>query len=185
MPRSLRNTTLGRGSAPTASTRSSEALLRTVRVRKVVLVVVVSAALASALVARAMLRRMEPHTGGPERMSHLFDVGRDKPLGYLSFWTIEDNGYDAHRLAQDFQDRGFGVLVIDPSAEREAGAVYVYDSEALSRLLDWNREVLLQAGWPVDAKGFVSAVSSTSVRQSRQPALYRLIGRAFRDPRFP
>lgn len=116
-------------------------------------------------------------------MSHILGVGPGKPLGYLSFATLVDNGYGPQSLATCLRARGFGTTIITGTF-LGGGALFVYDPASLQQLLDENRHVLLPRRWPTDAAGFVSKVAAVPVRQWESPSLYSLIGIAFRDPRF-
>jgi len=118
-------------------------------------------------------------------MWHLFEVGPHKPMGYLDWETIEDNGYDVEALAQHFENSGKRTLMLEPGCGHfPCGALYVYDSESLQALLDKHGDILRAEGWPEHAEAFVALVSGESVNGREHMALYRLIGVAFNDQRF-
>lgn len=118
-------------------------------------------------------------------MWHLFEVGPQKPLGYLDLGTIEENGYDVGELVEHFENAGKRTLLLEPENRRFPwGALYVYDPEALQALLDTHADILQAEGWPEDADAFVALVSEEPVNGYERKALYRLIGVAFNDQRF-
>lgn len=125
---------------------------------------------------------------GPSRpmsMDDLLDVGPSKPLGYVSWDILRERGFEPRSLVGRFRRLGLGTRLIAPSEKRfPLGALYVYDEGALQSLLDEHHDVLRAAGWPHDAATFVHWVSDVFVHADRAPRLYRLIGRAFDDPRF-
>jgi hypothetical protein len=121
----------------------------------------------------------------PEQMDHLLAVGPSKPLGYLSWATLTENGFDPYDLARRFRMAGLRTMLVEPAEDKFPwGALYLFDEAVLQRLLDQHRDVLRDAGWPEDAKTFVRWVSAVSVQPERKPRLYRLVGMAFHDPRF-
>ena len=118
-------------------------------------------------------------------MWHLFEVGPQKPLGYLGWATIQEHGYDVESLAEYFEDSGMCTLMVEPECGHSTcGLLYVYDPDSLQALLDKHADILRAEGWPKDADAFVSLVSDEPVDGHKHMALYRLIGVAFNDQRF-
>ncbi len=117
-------------------------------------------------------------------MWHLFDVGPSKPLGYLCLETIREFGHDARGLEAGFRSRGLGTLLLSPCPERPCGALYVYDTRALQKLIDMNLDVVRRAGWPEEARAFATCTAYVTADRRKNPDLYKLVGVAFNDPRF-
>ena len=118
-------------------------------------------------------------------MWHLFDVGETKSLGYLDGKTIQENGYEPEKLAEEFRSRGLRTLLVRPSeADFVWGALYVYDERMLKALLDKHGDIVRDAGWPEDVDAFVSCVAHKTASPHSEMDLFRLIGVAFNDQRF-
>jgi len=118
-------------------------------------------------------------------MWNLFEVGPQKPMGYLNWGFIQENGYDVEAFAEHFEGEGKCTLMVEPHCGHfTCGTLYVYDPESLQALLDKHAYILRAEGWPEDADAFVSLVSDESVNGHTHQALYRLIGVAFNDQRF-
>jgi hypothetical protein len=92
----------------------------------------------------------------------LTEVGPSKPVGYLPLHAIKDfvqlppNTVAAAAIA-----RGLATAQFDPNACCiKSGALYVYDREALAKLLQARVDVLLAAGLPLDPDRFVAHIAT-------------------------
>jgi hypothetical protein len=82
----------------------------------------------------------------PDKMlDDLRGVGPDKPVGYLA---VEDVGLDIDVLRRELEGKGLVTRVFEgkgwPGFE---GALYVYDRDALAKLLEDNSADLSDSGW--------------------------------------
>ena len=118
-------------------------------------------------------------------MGDIYDVGPDKPLGYLPLDTIR--AYSGQRpggVADMCSQRGLTTKLVPKDESRVAsGALYVYDSEALQDLLNAHQAILDEVGWSTEPANFVDNVIKISVYEKENPDLYALIALAFKDPR--
>jgi len=104
----------------------------------------------------------------------LFDVGPSKPLGYLPIETIKQYGQTPESMTAEAERKGLCHELIGDH-------LYFYEEASLQSLLDENRNVLEEAGWPISVSEFVVKVE-TELADSKTP-LFRLIARAFADER--
>lgn len=82
----------------------------------------------------------------------LLKVGPNKPLGYMPLTEIKDRDALDRRL----KARGLFVLVLNEMDSRvQGGAMIAYDREALGRLLNSRKDVLIKSRWPYDPDRFV------------------------------
>lgn len=112
---------------------------------------------------------------------NLENVGPDKPIGYLLLNTIENIlEKDPHEVISYLQNKGLEVKVFFgpewPGANE--GALYAYDKAALQKMLDENRQILLDANWPINADQFVSHLK---VQEKTDTPLFKLIAKTFAD----
>jgi hypothetical protein len=127
-------------------------------------------------------------TGGNQNqtgniVNDLNKVGAGKPLGCLPLATILSAGCEPAKVAAELQSRGFHTRICEEGeCSIESGALYAWDRNALTTLLDGNKNVLEDAGWPSNADEFVQRVIRQHISKSDFPKLYSLIGRAFGDP---
>lgn len=106
-------------------------------------------------------------------------VGPGKPLGYLPVSTVIKLGFDVTALMLKYAGKGLRTFVVSQEDSNvSSGALYVFDREALARLLESRRQVLVDAGWPTDPESFVLRLKETA---DRKTALYDLIADAFAD----
>lgn len=107
-------------------------------------------------------------------------VGPEKPLGYLSFSFIANFGERPQQLITESETKGLNHRVIEVgSGETADQLLYVYDKEALQKLLDNRREVLEKVDWPIDADEFVEHVSKNNAPQETD--LFDVVADAFAD----
>jgi len=113
----------------------------------------------------------------------LYLVGAAKPLGYLPLDTILSAGYTPARVAAELEVCGLGTRLCAAEECRIAsGALYVWDRDALGKLLNANRNVLDDAGWPCEADEFVQRVIGEHIFNGNSK-LSSLIARAFGEPK--
>jgi hypothetical protein len=114
-------------------------------------------------------------------LDHLWSVGRDRAVGYLSLYTVRDLlGLKVREVRAEAASRDLVALRLGPSQCRiKSGAFYVYDRERLAALLADASAAIAGAGWPVEPDGFVRALAAEWV-EAGHPVL-PVIRRAFRD----
>lgn len=112
--------------------------------------------------------------------SGLDRVGPGKSVGYLPIETIRGYiGKDLDEVATYLKDKGLEVRIFtDFGWPGLDGSLYVYDKMALQKLLDENKQVLIDAGWPTDADGFVA---NLKVNAKIGTPIFKLIAKAFDD----
>lgn len=84
-------------------------------------------------------------------------VGPEKPIGFLPVDTlIKICKIDPERIKEELEWRGLKTIIMN---KRESGVpngvLYVYDENSLKLLLDKNRTILENAGWPTNPESFV------------------------------
>ena len=115
-------------------------------------------------------------------LNHLELVGDTKPVGYLPLSTlVEICGVDPESKKAELEAKGLVVHKFNYPEETgvDSGALYAYSHEALSRILQSNRQILEQNGWPVEPDEFVRHLKVFA----EDRALYRLVMQVFADPR--
>jgi hypothetical protein len=129
-----------------------------------------------------LVRTRTQSVSRPNAVDDLYLVGENKPLGYLPIPTIIAAQYKPENVAANLESCGLRTrLCAAGDCSIESGALYVWDYEALGKLLDGNRKVLDDAGWPSEPDAFVQQVIREHVSKSHFPNLYSLIARAFGD----
>ena len=121
----------------------------------------------------------------------VFDVGLEKPMGYVSGELVRAAGLDVttiKTLLEVGAERGAYVLE-ESECSVFGGAVYAYHHNALAVHIKEYEDTLWRAGWlgasvVTSVRRFVLAVATVTVRQEDNPRLYECIGRAFADRRF-
>lgn len=114
-------------------------------------------------------------------LQSLTAVGVSKPIGYLPLYTIEKLlRLTPEALADAAAKRGLATVQLDAAACCiKSGALYAYDRQALTRLLQVNAYAVHAAGLPLDPDEFVVHVASIWFEE-QHPA-YRVITAAFGD----
>lgn len=112
--------------------------------------------------------------------SGLDKVGPGKPVGYLPIDTIKGYiGKDLDEVVKYLEDKGLEVrLFTDFGWPGLDGSLYAYDRAALQKLLDENKQILIDSGWPTDADDFVA---NLKVDAKIGTPIYKLIAKAFDD----
>jgi hypothetical protein len=93
--------------------------------------------------------------------SHL-TVGPDKPVSYLPIRTIEEViGMSVDRYVSLIEQTGnqYAVFGVTDSCIN-SGAVYAYNRQGLAKILNENRDVLTQHGWPAAVDDFIRRIAS-------------------------
>ena len=114
-------------------------------------------------------------------LDDFFNIGPNKPMGYLEIFEIISRcEADPCQL-----EKYLNIQVITTKRYNAdtSECLYAYDKQALSDLLERNKEVLEKANWPTDPDNFVKQIASIEV-ESGQP-LYDLIADAFADYTHP
>lgn len=115
-------------------------------------------------------------------LNDLYQVGPQKPLGYLPIDTLIDIcKVNPEHLEQELQNKGLKTLKLNEKESNVAyhGALFTYDENALQKLLNEHHDVLEQAGWPSDSESFVRNLR-IRVSNDNTP-LFNLIADAFGD----
>lgn len=108
----------------------------------------------------------------------LTEVGADKPIGYLPLYTVVAMGDHGKLLQEDAVRRGLVVASFGPDdCCIKSGALYVYDREALSRLLRQNAKALSASDMTLDPDEFVASIAADWLEASHP--LTQLIAAAF------
>ncbi|MGO7117545.1 hypothetical protein [Rhizobium leguminosarum] len=109
----------------------------------------------------------------------LSGVGSSKIVGYLPIYTIRQFlGTTPKALAAAAVTRGLATAHFTTRTTGiKSGALYVYDRNALERLLNKEADAVQAAGLPLDADAFVAHIASVFY-EAEHPA-QRLIAAAF------
>lgn len=115
-----------------------------------------------------------------EMLGDIRNVGPAKPVGYLPIEEITDYSKSGvQTLISESKTRGLETRIFtDHVWPGYRGSLWVYDRIALQALLNKDREILVQAGWPTEADEFVAHLY---VQEPIGTPLYKLIARAFGD----
>jgi len=116
-------------------------------------------------------------------LKDLYQVGPEKPLGYLPLDTLTDVCHvNPDELAQELRQKGLKTIKLNVEESRIAyhGALFAYDENALQQLLDDHRDILEKAGWPSDSEAFVDLLRIRVSNDDNAP-LFNLIADAFGD----
>jgi hypothetical protein len=110
-------------------------------------------------------------------------VGAEKPMGYCLVSQVEASlGPDAVEiLTRTAKECGLETLTHPRRAPfNHENLLFYYHPQSLTELLDANRGVLLDAGWPTDPVGFCTHVAA--ITAPAKTPLFDLIADAFADP---
>lgn len=116
-------------------------------------------------------------------MNDLYDVGPNKPMGYLPKNTITELAKeDINSVIEQLKAKNLTTFIIeeDQGSHVVSGALYAYDRQALANLLQDNLEIVHKVDWPSDPDEFAKKVAVEFVSD---PELFRLIAYGFADPR--
>ncbi len=107
-------------------------------------------------------------------------VGPMKPVGYLPIETIEDYiGKNLEAVIRHMKRKGLEVKIFTGKGwPGFRGSLYVYDKVTLQKLLDDNKQVLVDANWPTTADDFVANLKK--MEHAGTP-IYKLIAKTFAD----
>ena len=111
----------------------------------------------------------------------LTQVGPAKPVGYLPLDTIRNFAkLSVEAIVSAARTRGLVAVQFGADASCiKSGALYVYDHEALSGLLQAQASALAAAGLPVEPDPFIEHIAAVWYPEDH-PA-YRIIASAFGD----
>ncbi|MBB3974105.1 hypothetical protein [Hansschlegelia beijingensis] len=91
----------------------------------------------------------------------LSEVGVDKPIGYLPLYTLEAMGEHGKLLGEDAMRQGLVAVSFGPDeCCIKSGAFYVYDREALAKLLEQHAEALSAAHMTADPDKFIAEIAA-------------------------
>lgn len=114
-------------------------------------------------------------------LSDIYNVGSQKPLGYLPIDTLEDIcGVKLAKAEEDLKMIGLKTLRLNRFQSRVAdrGALYVYDHDTLAQLLSDNITTLNEYGWPHEPESFIRMLKISVPEKNK---LYDLIADAYND----
>lgn len=108
-------------------------------------------------------------------------VGPAKPVGYLPLYTIRNVAkVEVNEVIASAAARGLASAQFGPEeCCIKSGALYVYDREALTRLLRDHTDLLAAAETPLDPDHFVTRIAAVWVEPDHP--LYPIIAQAFGD----
>jgi hypothetical protein len=110
-----------------------------------------------------MTKRPEP-TEDERRtlLRSLTEVGPSKPVGYLPLHTIESFvQLSPKTIAAAAIARGLATAEFGPDTSCiKSGALYVYDREALAKLLQARSDATAAVGLPLDADRFIAHIAT-------------------------
>lgn len=113
----------------------------------------------------------------------LLRVGPNKPLGYLPLDTIITIcGLSPYAIKQDMEARGLKTKFFTKTmCSISSGALFVWDEDALRKILETHSGVLNHCGWPSEPEEFVTKVAIDTAEDGE---LYKVVGKCFADARF-
>ncbi|HZR73731.1 hypothetical protein [Bradyrhizobium sp.] len=129
--------------------------------------------------ARDNLARELAALEGDRSLRSLAEVGPAKPVGYLPLDTIRNfTTLSVEAVANEARARGLAAAQFDSDACCiKSGALYVYDREALAKVLKAQAGAVAIAGLPNEPDRFVAQIASVWYPED-DPA-YRVIAAAF------
>jgi hypothetical protein len=112
-------------------------------------------------------------------LGSLTGVGSTKPVAYLPLYTIKDFvQLSPDVVAADAKARGLAAVQFGPdTCCIKSGALYVYDREALARLLQVQADAVAHAGLPHDPDRFVRHIAA--VWYPKDHPAHPIIAKAF------
>lgn len=116
-----------------------------------------------------------------ELLNDLRLVGVTKPLGYLPISTLRDVcGVELQEMREELEAKGLVVMELtEQETNVGSGALYTYDRDALSRVLESDRLILEKNGWPTEPDEFIRHLKFFA----KDPDLYKLVMQVFADTR--
>ena len=114
------------------------------------------------------------------RLEDLRRIGEnDKCIASLEYGPGDLSSRELMELVQDLCEGGCGTIITSHLKFDGYGRLFVYSEYYLQCLLDENRGVCEEAGWPTDAVDFVSRVATE--KAPGKTAIFDLIADAFGD----
>jgi hypothetical protein len=109
----------------------------------------------------------------------LTQVGPEKPIGYLPLYTLRDfAGVDPAIICAEATARGLAAAQFGPDdCCIDSGALYIYDRQALSLLLQAHSEILVEVGIPREPELFVALIAAVWLEPEHP--VYQIIAKAF------
>ena len=105
-------------------------------------------------------------------------LGHSKPMGNLPNKTLVQFKTDIPAFSWALKQKGLSVLAAR-AYEYSCVSLYVYHEPSLKKLLDDNRQTLIDADWPTDCVGFIKKVNIDHVPAKTK--LFDLVADAFGD----
>jgi hypothetical protein len=106
-------------------------------------------------------------------------VGPEKPVGYLPLNTLVNFAeVEPARVSAEAIARGIAAVQFGPDeCCIQSGALYLYDPQALGRLLQAHADTLAATGMPTEPEPFIAQIAAVWI-EADHPA-YRIIAKAF------
>jgi hypothetical protein len=106
-------------------------------------------------------------------------VGPEKPVGYLPLYTLREiAGVVPATVSAEAVSRGLVAAQFGPGESCiKSGALYLYDRQTLSALLQAHADILVAAGIPTEPDAFVATIAAVWL-EPEHPA-YPIIAMAF------
>jgi len=120
-----------------------------------------------------------------ELLSELYNVGKIKSLGYLTLESIMECNKTIDDLIKYANGNNIKTLLLEESeCDIHSGALYFYDDEMLSCILNENKSILVNAKVPYKScLDFIMHISNYLVSNHRYPKAFRVVMKTFNDKR--
>ena len=112
-------------------------------------------------------------------INDLYNVGKDKYLGYLPIATIISSGYTVSDVERFVKGSSLRMLELHTDCWVFSGAIYVWHEEKLQSFMDSHREYL--GGLPTDAEGFVREIAKNTYPVRKYPIIYMFIAECYNN----
>lgn len=114
-------------------------------------------------------------------LTDLFRVGKNKPVGYLPLATLRMESSE-QELIDWAKEKGFSHKLYKPTqCNIGSGALFIYDTKALQKLLTKYETVLKNAKVPTTPDAYVDFIAKYNVVEKKA---FRVVGKSFADKRF-
>jgi len=111
--------------------------------------------------------------------SDFADIGTNKPVGYLPVSYVKN----IRALLVWGYKKGLSIAIFN-DGNVHGGTIWMFDNNALVKLINKHADILSDAGIPLKAYNFINYIAHHTVSEQQFPDAYRVVGLAFSDPRF-
>ena len=113
-----------------------------------------------------------------DMLNELLNVGLTKAIGYLPIEAIEKNGSSYLEIMIKLKKKGIKTRYFkEEECNTESGALFAFHNDALVKILQENREAILQAGWPIEADNFINYLIKNTA--PRGTTIFSIIKKAY------